>query len=267
MAPQDQIAQPGVATLEQAWILRPAPGVPPAIVEPVVQSSDGELFCKVSKTLRWVSWWTVGATTSKRPMAGSQFTDVIHAAMAKDILEGDTEASDAIADLGLDDDDDDEMLALPPPSEHAGPSASARSSPQSSKDRKRKREHRKQKEVLVLTIPTTKAGGGTTQLRVLNRAHKEAVWLKLDTAHLEWLRTYVRSELVEGPTNVPKEAADPAPKAPYWCSAASCWRIKWRDAEGEIRTRNFFVPRKPAETFAQRAADTRQQAVAFLGSA
>ena len=279
MAAEIPIAALGVATLEQAWILRPAPGVPPAIVEPVTRSSDGELFCKVSKTLRWVSWWTVGATTSKRPMAGSHFTDVIHAAMARDILEahrdapdGIAQAPDAIADLGLDDDADsgdgahDKILEVSSADSGAGPSAADAAGTGSRKDRKRKRQHRQQKEVLVLTVPRAKTGDGTMELRVLNKHMKEAVWIKLDSAHLEWLRHYVRSELVEGPTNVAKDAADPAQKAPFWCSAASCWRIKWRDAHGQFRTRNFYVARKPAETFAQRAADMRQQAVACLAS-
>ena len=82
--------------------------------------------------------------------------------------------------------------------------------------------------------------------------------------HLAWLRNYLRSELVAGPTN--RSRADTSSKTPCWCSAASCWRIKYVDSSGSAKIKNLFVPRSPPEGFEERAKNAREKAEAFAAA-
>ena len=238
-------------SLETGWVLRTGDGQVPYVVEPVTTSSTQEVYCKVAKHLKWVSWFCVGATVSKRAMSGSTFTDMIHSEMRRASLAAVLPDDAGVAALGLDDDDGDEDGGLRPASNPGS-------------GRKRKRSSLASPESIELTVPVAKGSQKTTTIRVLTRQIKDAVWMKLDARHLEWLRGYVQSELAGGARKAPRPRAEV--KKAFWCNSASCWRVRYQDEHGAAAVRNWYVSRMPKETFAARAAEVRERADAFLES-
>lgn len=174
----EDAAEVGVI-LEKAWVVRHAKTRESCVLEPTMQTDTGELFVKVSKQLRWMAWFVVGESASKRQMAGAKCTEMIHAEMRAEALRrahvGD--ARDRVASLGFDDDDDDDDQPVGKCEAADGlrpgcASGSAR--------RKRRRMQAGLGEVLELHLPRRVGGQERTVVKVLNRPLKDAVWMKLD---------------------------------------------------------------------------------------
>ncbi len=98
--------------------------------------------------------------------------------------------------------------------------------------------------------------------------------MQLDAAHLAWLRTYMRAELTAaadtlcaGNGEAAAAAAGPRERhrsAAWWCSGASCWRVRYKALGADWAVRNFYVPRAPAESFHARAEATGLLAGTFF---
>ena len=211
----------------------------PQVVEPV-EEVDDTLFCKVSKTTPWFTFFVTGCPFSQRPLSTSGLTELIHDKLREHELRL-TMRGQAVSSLGLDDEQEDE------PNQRFSRLA-----------RKRRRISKVAEPIVTLQLPIGKQSADTKDIQILNKSMKDAVWLKLDEATLSWARDYVRSELDllthkdQGARADRKEGVTEVAK---WCSSASCWRVNF---QGQVR--NVFVARTPEETFTSRSENAKLKA-------
>ena len=95
------------------------------------------------------------------------------------------------------------------------------------------------------------------------------MWIRCDEEHLGWSASYVRAELrteaEKAAVARSHDATARAAKAPYWCSAASVWRVRYCESPGsKPLVKSWYVARTPEESFGPRTAEAKAMAETFL---
>jgi hypothetical protein len=228
------------AVMEQAIVLRGGSvGKTAVIVEPTCMSEGQLLFCQVGKVTPWLCLFATGASSGTRPLTSTGFADMLRTQLRQHSLRRvmGAEGTGSVSSLGFDDEGDFGSTVTP-----------------TKVGKKRKAEALLEAEVVEFEVPVTFGSSETVSVQVLNRQLRDSIWLRCDLPHMEWLRAYILSEIKasiaqEKSQNHKSEHLSNV----YWCSAASSWRVRF----GKADIKNFYVPRKPPETYKNRVAATK----------
>ena len=234
------------ATLKKCWCIGGGGLGTQQVVVDEVSAFDNADYIKVSKQTKWLCEYVTGLTKSARPSASSTFThdvhDLMHVVVAQYAQDAQHVSSDALS-MGMDDLDDD-------------PVSEDRLERPKTQTKKTIRERRLLAGGVVrLDVPVTPLSEATHSVRVLNATDRECIHLELTQPNLDWLRGYLRAEIVQragedkdGPEkNVSRCAKRPSDSSrPWcWCHSTSCFRLRYYSAEKKkYVVKNFWVSKK-----------------------
>lgn len=247
--------------ISKGWLLSGGSLKKSAIVDDVLELSHDQLFVRVRKESKWVSEFVTGEAWGNHPLKGTKVFELILQKLQKALLQQEmvkvkaSESNNAVIGLGLDDEADEAQHSL-------------------AKRRKTAAKHTGKDKFVEIQMPVEPDSTEMVAVKVLSKLLKDAIWLELKDDTLSWLRRYMRAELasmVQEKTekkeqgNKKKAAKDEAQAVkdqsmevePYWCSAASSWRVKTLPGNSP---KTYYVARRPEETFLERCQAMKQLA-------